>query len=332
MKSYKIMLVAILILTVSCGSEKAELSKENPLVLKAAMVDNDRSNYYFGMVKFAEEVERLTEGKIKVEVFHSAQLGSERDAFEGLQLGTIDIATVASAVLGSFVPEMTVLDAPFMLKSYDHANRVIDGEVGEYMNEKLALQDFNTLGWMYSGFRNVFSSTMVSNLSALKGVKIRTMENPMHVQTFEALGAIATPMPAGEVFTAIQQGTIDAAENATANVYAGKFYEIVKSVTKTGHFFTYIGLGISTKALNKIPEDLKPALYEAGKIAAAHQRELLLLANEEAEAELKKLGIVFYEMDSALLADKVQHIYVTYKDSMPQELIDEVRRLETELK
>lgn len=323
-----ILMVSSILAGCSGGDKNSGKGSSDQIVLKLGHVNGDKTNYHQGMLKYAEEVERLTEGKVKIEVYANSQLGNERDMVEGMQLGTIDMAAVASAVLGSFVPEMAVLDAPFMFKDYDHANAVIDGKVGEELANKLKGQQFNTVGWMYSGFRNVFSSKAVPDLESFKGLKIRTMENKVHIKTFESLGALATPMPYGEVFTGLQQGTIDAAENAIDNVLTQKFYEAAKHVTKTGHFFTFIALGISDKALAKIPEDLQPALFEAGKIAAEHQRGLLLEANEKAEKELTDLGVTFYEVDRDAFVEKVQGVYTEFADIMPKDLVDEIKRLE----
>ncbi|MGL5625140.1 TRAP transporter substrate-binding protein [Cetobacterium sp.] len=317
------------IIFTGCSDDKKQENLSNGnVVLKLGHVNGDKTNYHYGMLKYAEEVERLTDGKVKVEVYANAQLGNERDMVEGLQLGTIDIAAVASPVLASFVPEMSVLDAPFMFKSYEHADNVIDGKVGEVLSEKLKKQEFNTVAWMYSGFRNVFSIKPLTDIDSFKGLKIRTMENKMHIKTFEALGALATPMPYGEVFTGLQQGTIDAAENATDNVLTQKFYEVTKNVGETGHFFTYIALGVSDKALAKIPADLVPKLYEAGTTSALYQRNLLIESNANAKTELQKLGVTFTEPNKEELVLKVKPIYQEFKDVIPEDLVAEIKKLE----
>jgi len=141
----------------------------------------------------------------------------------------------------------------------------------------------------------------VQKLEDFKGLKIRTMENEFQIAAFNALGAIATPMAYGDVFTGLQQGTIDAAENANANVLAQNFYEITKNITRTEHLFTFIAISISDKAWNKIPEDLRPAFAAAVKAGCVAQRQYLLDANTEAEKELVAKGVTFYDIDKASL-------------------------------
>ena len=131
------------------------------ITLKLGMVDPDGSNFHKGALAIAEEVEKATEGRIKIEVFAGGQLGNERDMYEGAQLGTIDMFTASNAVLTSFIPEMAVLDQPFLFNDADEAHRVIDGQVGQLIAEKTAAQGVHTVGWMDVGFRNVFSTRPV---------------------------------------------------------------------------------------------------------------------------------------------------------------------------
>lgn len=216
--------------------------------------------------------------------------------YEGAQLGTIDMFTASNAVITSFVPEMAVLDQPFLFNDADEAHRVIDGQVGQLIAEKTAAQGVHTVGWMDVGFRNVFSTRPVETIEDFKGLKIRTMENDLHIAAFNALGAIATPMASGEVFTALQQGTIDAAENAVANLIANRYYEITKNVTMTNHVFGFMGVFMSDKAYNTIPADLMDAFMSGVKAGADRQRQYLVEANDSAREELVKLGVNFYEI------------------------------------
>ena len=266
------------------------------ITLKLGMVDPDGSNFHKGALAIAEEVEKATEGRIKIEVFAGGQLGNERDMYEGAQLGTIDMFTASNAVLTSFIHEMAVLDQPFLFNDADEAHRVIDGQVGQLIAEKTAAQGVHTVGWMDVGFRNVFSTRPVETIEDFKGLKIRTMENDLHIAAFNALGAIATPMASGEVFTALQQGTIDAAENAVANLIANRYYEITKNVTMTNHVFGFMGVFMSDKAYNTIPADLMDAFMSGVKAGADRQRQYLVEANDSAREELVKLGVNFYEI------------------------------------
>jgi tripartite ATP-independent transporter DctP family solute receptor len=212
-------------------------------------------------------------------------------------MGTIDMTTAANSVMSAFIPEMKVLDQPYIFDTAEDAHKEIDGALGDAIAEKAAAQGIHMVGYMESGFRNVFSSRPIEKIEDFKGLKIRTMENDMHIAAFNSLGAIATPMAAGDQFTALQQKTIDAGENAIANVLANKFYTLTPYITRTNHLFVFIGIGVSDKAWSKIPDDLKETFAAAVKKGCEAQRQYLVDANTEAEAELTKLGVTFYDID-----------------------------------
>ncbi|MDR2860693.1 MAG: TRAP transporter substrate-binding protein [Elusimicrobiota bacterium] len=301
----------------SCGGKKKDV-----LVLKIGLADPVTSNYGKGALRIAEEVKKATNGRIEIEVLGSSQYGNERDMYEGAQLGTVDIATFANAVLSGFIPEVAILDQPFLFNNADEAHKAIDGKFGDMIKEKAQQQNVHIVGWMESGFRNVFSKRPVQTVADFKGLKIRTMENKTHMAFFGALGAIPTPMASGEQFTALQQGTIDAAENATANVLANKYYEVVKNITRTQHVFVYIGIGVSDKAWKQIPDDLKQPFIDAVKRGADYQRQLLVEANNEAEVELVKLGVTFYDIDRAALQKAVAPAMAPFIKAIPKEWIN----------
>lgn len=297
---------------------------DDVITLKFAMVDPETSNYYRGAQAIAEEVKQATDGKVQLEIYAGGQLGNERDSYEGAMMGTIDICTVASAVMTSFIPQMAVLDQPFLFASAEEAHAVIDGQLGSLIAAQAETQGIHIVGWMESGFRNVFSVRPVANLSDFAGLKIRTMENDIHMAAFNQLGAIATPMAAGDQFTAFQQGTIDAAENAVANVLANRFYEITTNITNTQHLFVFIGVGVSDKAWNQIPEDLRQPFADAVKRGCDAQRQYLVEANEAAVTELTELGVTFYDIDRDALKEAVLPAMPQFADRMPQEWLDAI--------
>lgn len=302
--------------TAALGTSYAEASDTESIVIKMGMVDPDGSNFHKGGLAIAEEVKKATNGRITVQVFAGGQLGNERDMYEGAQMGTIDMFAASNAVLTSFIPEMAVLDMPFLFNTADEAHRVIDGKVGEMIAVKTLAQNVHTLGWMDVGFRNVFSTRPVKSIADFKNLKIRTMENKLHIAAFNALGAIATPMASGDVFTALQQGTIDAAENAVANLIANRYYEITKNVTYTNHVFGFMGVFMSDRAWKRIPDDLKDTFVKAVVTGAHKQRQFLVEANESAVKELTKLGINFYEIPIEELRGAVAPAMKEFTDSM----------------
>jgi tripartite ATP-independent transporter DctP family solute receptor len=279
------------------ASGAAPAVAQDVINFKMGFTDPENSNYVRGGKKMAEEIARLTDGKVHIEVYGSSQLGGERDMYEGAQIGSIDIATCVNVVLSNFIPELKVLDQPFLFDSVEQAHAVVDGKLNDLLAAKGLEQGVHIVGWLESGFRNVYSRKPIKSIADFKGVKIRTMENPVQIAAFNSLGAIASPMAYAEHFTALQQGTIDAAENAVANVLAGRLYELTKNITYTNHLYTFILVIFSDKAWNRIPDDLKPKVLEGVKLGVDYQRNLLQEANKEAATELVKLGVEFHEVD-----------------------------------
>lgn len=310
-------LLFVLVLLIGCKENSDQVIR-----FKMGLVDPENSNYGMGAKRISQEVSNATSGKIIIDVFGSGQLGNERDMYEGAQLGTVDIATIANPVLTSFIPEMAILDQPFLFETEEQAHNVIDGELGALIAEKALEQGIHIVGWMESGFRNCFSIRPLKNLSDFKNLKIRTMENATQIAVFESFGAIPTPMPATEQYTALQQRTIDAGENAIANVLVNKYYEVVKNITLTRHQFVFIAIGLSDKAWNRIPDELKPVFVEAVKEGANYQRALLSEANAEAEAELKEIGVTFYNIDRNELKKSASQKMVSLTNRIPKDWID----------
>lgn len=310
---------ALLAAALTGCSAGGDSGQDDVIRLKFGIVNSDTTNYYLGCEAIADEVRKATDGRIEITVYPSGQLGNERDLYEGAQLGSIDMFYAANAVMSSFIPEMAVLDQPFLFEDADEAHRVIDGKLGDLIVEKAEEQGIHIVGWMESGFRNVFSTRPVQSSDDFAGLKIRTMENSMHMQLFNSLGAMATPMASGDVFTGLQQKTIDAAENAVSDVLANKFYEVTKNITYTNHLFVFMGVGVSDRAWDKIPDDLKDVFAEAVKRGCDTQRQLLVEANEAAEQELTTLGVQFYEIDRQSLIEKVDPDMEKYRAEMDPE-------------
>ncbi|GLI50331.1 periplasmic substrate-binding transporter [Tepidanaerobacter syntrophicus] len=314
MKKHIILLLIILMLITSIAisgcsnnsktsetSNTSESAQNEVLTFKFAMVDNESSNYYKGAKKIAEEVAKSTNGKINIEVVAGGALGDERSTVELAMNGDLDIATAANSVLTNWIPEMSILDQAYLWDNADQAHAAVDGEVGNLIEAKAEELGLHVIGYMESGFRNVFSKKPIKDISDFKGVKIRTMQNEYHMAAFESFGAMPVAMPAGEQFTALQQGTIDACENAISNCLANGFYEVTKNITYTNHAFVYIIVAMSDNAWDKIPEDLREPFLEGVKKGYEAQRQYLVEANTEAEKKLKELGVAFHTIDTNVL-------------------------------
>ncbi len=317
LKHYLIATAVSVALSVSAMANAAD-----KLNLKMGFVDPASSSYAMGGKKFAEELDKLTGGKIKVQVLAGGTLGGEREMYEGAQMGTMDVITIVNTVLSQFIPELTVLDQLFLFDNENQAHAAVDGKLGELIAKKAEEQGVHIIGALESGFRDTFSKNPIKTPEDFNGTKIRTMENKLQIATFNALGAIATPMPATEQYTALQQGTIDGCENAVGNMLINRYYEVIKNVTNTHHQFTYIFVGISDRTWKKIPDELKPKVYEAMKTAVAWQRNNLKEINDNARAELVKKGVSFYDIDREALKAKAVPELQKLAANVPQEWVD----------
>ncbi len=298
MKKFLAVLMVVSLLSCLAGSAFAA----DTIKLKLGINDPDTSNYYRGAKAIADEVKKATKGRVEIAVFPSGQLGNERELVEGAMMGTIDMWSAANSVLANFIPQMKVLDIAFLWDNAKQANAAVDGELGKKIaNECEKKLNIKLLGWMESGFRDVFSTRPVKTPADFKGLKIRTMQNEYHMAAFNSFGAIATPMAYNDVLPALQQGTIDAAENAISNCLASGYYDVTKHITRTHHAFVYIPVGISMAAWNKIPADLREPFAKAVAVGCKKQRQYLVEANNDATKKLQKFGVKIYDIDRSAL-------------------------------
>ncbi|WP_422443630.1 TRAP transporter substrate-binding protein [Thermoanaerobacterium sp. DL9XJH110] len=281
--------------------------------------------YQLGLEKFAELVSQKTNGKVKVEVFHSSQLGNERDMVEGLQLGTLEMTLVSTAPLSSFTKKFFVFDLPFIFKDTASARAVVDGPVGTQLLDSLKDQGIIGLTYFENGFRHVTNNKKpIEKPEDLKGMKIRTMENPVHMATFKVLGADPTPMAFGELFTALQQGTIDGQENPLPIIETSKFYEVQKYLSLTGHFYAPAPLLISRSFFESLSPDVQNAIKEAAVEAGDYERKLLDDMNAKLENELQQKGMKINKPDKEAFVNAVQPVYKQFEGDITPELIKQV--------
>lgn len=281
--------------------------------------------YNLGLLKFAELVEEKTDGKVKVDVFHSSQLGNERDMIEGLQLGTLEMALISTAPLSSFTTDFLVFDLPFIFKDAPHAREVLDGPIGDRLFATLKDQMVIGLAYWENGFRSVTNNARpIETPADLAGLKIRTMENPVHMDSFTALGAAPTPMAFGELFTALQQKTIDGQENPLPIVDTSKFYEVQKYLSLTEHFYAPAPLLVSEDFFEKLPEDIQKAIQEAAYEARDYERAQIDEMNARLLTELEDRGMEINAPDKAPFIEAVQSVYQKYTGLIPADLIQDV--------
>ncbi|MGI6031757.1 MAG: TRAP transporter substrate-binding protein [Eubacteriales bacterium] len=311
------------------SSDGGSASTGAEMNLKFAYDDTTTASYYKGLQAFEQEVEEKTGGQIGVEIFADRQLGNAVDTIEGLKMGTIECTFASTAALSGFVPEFGVVDAPFIFRDAEHADAVVDGEIGQWLNQlTLEQQGIRILGYMDTGFRNIYSTKAVNGLSDMNGLKIRTMESEIHVATFEALGCIPSPMPSSEVYTGLSQGTIDAAENCYSYVVNQKLNEVVDYVIDTGHFYGFCPIMIAESVFQKMSEEQQQIILDAGTNCVAYQREIAAEDNDNARVKLQEeLGVEVIEVDREELKEACQSVYEQFADVLDPEVIEKIENV-----
>jgi tripartite ATP-independent transporter DctP family solute receptor len=281
---------------------------------------------------FVPEIEKGSKGRIKVELYPNAQLGGDRELCEGVQMGTIQMALPASSALAGFDKRIQVLDLPYLFTSRKTAFEALDGVLGKKLNEYVLAKGFVNLGYAENGFRHVTNSKRpIKTPADLKGIKIRTMENPMHIAYFKELGANPTPMSWGELYTALQQGTVDAQENPYAMISDGKFYEVQKYVSETGHVFSVTMLIANKKFMDKLPPDLRKIVEKAGRDFVLEQRRAIAEMEKDYKAEVIKAGMKVNELSAAdkkPFVDATAKIYKQFEKDLGKEIMDIARKVQ----
>ena len=294
------------------GSEAAQ-SEGGEYAMISGTTTPDNHPYNLGLVKMSELVAEKSNGAVTLDVFGNSQLGNERDLLEGLQLGSLQITCVSTAPLAGFTDSFLVFDLPFIFETTEQARAVMDSEVGTEILNSVEDQGMKGLAWFENGFRNVTNSKLpITVPDDLKGIKIRTMENPMHMEAFRVMGADPTPMAMGDVFTALQQGTIDAQENPIPIIETNKFGEVQHYLSMTGHLFSPAPVFISTDYFNSLPAEYQTAVQEAATEAVPYQREQIDEQNVTGLGSLQAAGMEVNEPEKEPFKDATKVIYDEY--------------------
>jgi tripartite ATP-independent transporter DctP family solute receptor len=300
-------------------------SQEKQVVLKLGHAVAPEHPYHLGAVKYSELVALRTKNKVKIDVFPSTQLGNERDMVEGLQLGTIDLVVTSTGPLGGFVPRMFVVDLPFLFRDREHAYKVLDGPIGRELFNAFSEKGIKGLAFWENGFRQITNNVRpIEKPEDLKGIKIRTMENKVHLSAFRAFGASPTPMAWSEVYTALQQKTIDAQENPIAIIYFQKISEVQKHLALTGHFYSPTPLLMSLKAFNNLPKDIQKIMLDTAIECATYERNLLRDNETKQLAELKTKGMQVTTPNKRPFQDAAAPVYKEFESQFGKETIDKI--------
>ncbi len=282
--------------------------------------------YSLGMVRYAELVKQRTGGRVAIQIHHSRELGDERQVVEGLQLGTIHLTVTSTGPLGGFVPEMNVVDLPFLFRDAEHAYKVLDGQIGRSLLNKFEAVGIKGLAVWENGFRHITTARKpIREPKDLRGLKIRVMENRVHQAAFRQLGSDATPMAWGEVFTSLQQGLLDAQENPIPVIYTFKLYEVQKFLSLTGHVYSPAPVLMSKKTWDRMPPDIQKIMLDTAGEVAKYQRGLIHEQERKQLGELRAKGMTVIENpDRAAFREAMKPVFEQFQGQFGKDLVQRI--------
>jgi TRAP-type transport system periplasmic protein len=265
-----------------------------------------------GAKKFAELVEQKSGGKIKVRLFPSGQLGGDLQTVSSLQGGTIDMTVLNAGLLVGQVKEFGLFDLPFLFESGKEADAVVDGPFGQKLAESLAPKNLVGLGYWDLGFRNLTNGRRpVAKLEDIQGLKVRVLQSPLYIELFNTLGANAVPLPFPELYTALEQKTVDGQENPVTVIQTSKFAEVQKHLTFTRHVYNPQILIFSKRVWDRYDPEEKKLIEDAAAEAKVFQRQASRDAEAKAVEQLKAQGMQLTELspeEIARLREKVKPV------------------------
>ena len=271
------------------------------MVLKAADVHPAGYPNVVAVESMGKKLEAATNGRLKIQTFPGGVLGGEKEMIEQTQVGAINILRTSLGPVGTVVPEVNVFNLPFIFRSQEHARAVIDGPIGDELLAKVSASPAKlvAIGWMDGGARSLYTKKPVRTPADLKGQKVRMMGNPLFVDTMNAMGGNGISMGYGEVFTALQTGVVDGAENNAPSYFTSNHYNTgAKYYTQTNHLIIPELLVVSKATWDKLSKDDQALLKKFGREAQMEQRALWDKSVAENTAKLKSAGVEFITVDN----------------------------------
>lgn len=323
MRIRMMLMAAVAAVLASAGAGPAQAQKS----LNLAYVGRATAPEGIAVTAFAEEINAKTNGRIQVKLHPGGALGGDREVLEGLQIGSIDLAIPSTSVIANFVPDVQVFDIPFLFRDFDHAQAVLDGPVGQEIMAKFNARGLQGLAMGGIGFRQLTNSRRpVTGPEDLKGLKIRTQENQIHLTVWRALGALPTPMALPEVFTALQQGVVDGQENPIGAIINNKFGQVQKHLTLTNHAFTPIGFVMSPAAFSALSAEDKTLFLEAARRAMVRCKDEVAKVEATGVDALRQQGLqVVEKVDTAKFQELLKPTFAEFGKRFGETTIARIR-------
>ena len=314
---WTILIALCLILSVSLTTTLPAHAKV--VKMKLATVTPPHHAYNDGAREFARRIKEATGGAIEIRVYPGGQLGKgERELLEGMQMGIIDLAVTATGPVSGFSQSMMVLDLPFLFRDYHHVDAVLDGPVGRKLLDDLEKARLKGLSFFENGFRNFTNSARpLLKPEDFRGLKFRTMENPVHLASVRELGAQAVPMSWGEVYTSLQTKVIDGQENPVAIIHSYKLNEVQKYLSLTGHFYSPAPLTMSLKRFKSLKPEWQKLFIKTVVEVAAYERKIIRDNEQKQIRDLKAWGMDVRTVDKAIFFTAMKPVYAKFIKQYP---------------
>ncbi len=282
------------------------------------------------MVKMGEDLRELSDDRLHIEIYANQQLGTERECLELLQIGSLDMAKVSVGILENFAPKMKVLGLPFLFRSKEHSFKVMDGPIGQQLLDSGQKYWLKGLGFYDAGSRSFYSKERpIEHPDDLEGLKIRVMESKTAMDMVRSMGGSPTPISWGELYTSLQQGVVDGAENNPPSFYLSRHYEVCKYYSLSEHTFLPDVLIAGTHFWNRLSEQERVWLEEAVKNSVVYQRKLWAEAETKALKEVQKAGVSVIRPNKQPFEQRVEKIYRQYEDEAElYAIIQEIKAME----
>jgi tripartite ATP-independent transporter DctP family solute receptor len=297
------------------------------ITLRSADIHPDGYPTVEAVKYMGELMSQRTNGRIKIQVMNNSVLGQEKDTIEQTRFGVIDMNRVNAAAFNNLVPETTILGMPFLFRSTDHMHKVVDGPIGDVILKAFESHGLVGLAYYDSGARSFYTTKKpINKLADLKGVKIRVQQSDLWIAMMQAFGANPTPMPMGEVYSSLETGVVDGAENNWPSYESARHYEVAKNYTLTEHSLNPEILVMSKLSFDKLPPEDQKLVRQAAKDSVGKMRELWSAREKASEAKVRAAGVNVIKVDKAEFSAAMKPVYDRFvTDAKMKELLKQVQ-------
>ena len=321
-KCLKLVLILTAGLLLIFGIQSTAAAKTITIKLGWTTSDGATDPYAITARQFAEALEKEAPGQFNVEFYPNRALGDEKEMLEGLSFGTLHMAVITNAPIASIEPAFQINDLPFLYSDEKKAHAVLDGEAGQKLMKKLESKNIIGFGFAEGGFRQMINNVRaIHTPDEVAGIKWRVMQNPVYIGMFRTLGGNAVPMAWGEVFTAVQQGTIDGLEIPIAVIQNNGYYEVTKYLSLTNHTYSALGVLMSKKTWEKLTPEQQTAVQKAARTAIEKERAMNMENVRKLVDKLKQEGMQVNNVKApAAFQQKVKPVYEEFRPSIGDEI------------